>query len=104
MVTRGDICWIDPPGAGRRPACVITRPEAVPVLSRVTVATITSTIREVRTEVRLTRDDGMPRECVISLDNLHTVPRAMLSRPITRLSATKLYEVCRALDFAAGCR
>lgn len=104
MVSRGDICWIDDPQGGRRPACVLTRSEAIPVLTRITVATVTSTIRGIRTEVRLSPEDGLRRECVISLDNVYTVPRANLGRPIARLSATKMHEVCRALDYAAGCR
>lgn len=105
MVNRGDVCWIEhPEGGGRRPACVVTREDAIPVLKLVTVATVTSTIRGVRSEVHLSKVDGVRHECVISLDNLYTVPRHRLGRPIAQLSATKMREVCRALDFATGCR
>lgn len=104
MVRRGEIYWIDVPDGGRHPACILMRDQAIPVMSKVTVAAITSTVRGAGSEVRLTRDDGMSSECVISLDNLHTIPRSSLSRPVTQLSATKMYEVCRALDFASGCR
>ncbi|MDO8186612.1 type II toxin-antitoxin system PemK/MazF family toxin [Conexibacter sp. JD483] len=103
MVSRGDICWMDRPDIGRRPACVLTRNEAIPVLTKVTVAIVTSTIRGNKTEVHLTREDGVSRDCVISLDNLFTVERDSLERPIAHLSATKMIEVCRALDHAAGC-
>lgn len=47
--------------------------------------------------------DGMPRECAISLDNLRTVPKALLVEPITELGADKRGEVCRALETASGC-
>ena len=104
MVTRGDICWIDAPEGGRRPACVLTRNEAIPLLTRLTVATVTSTVRGIHTEVHLSPADGMRQECVVSLDNIPTVPRDRIGRPIAHLSATKMYEVCRALDYAAGCR
>jgi mRNA-degrading endonuclease toxin of MazEF toxin-antitoxin module len=45
----------------------------------------------------------MPRECAISLDNLRTVPKALLVEPITKLGSDRLDEVCRALDSASGC-
>lgn len=46
----------------------------------------------------------MSRECAITLDNLYTLKRNSLSKPIAHLSATKMFEVCQALSFAAGCR
>jgi mRNA-degrading endonuclease toxin of MazEF toxin-antitoxin module len=46
----------------------------------------------------------MPRECAISLDNLRTVPKALLVEPITELGSDKMTEVCRALEAATGCR
>jgi mRNA-degrading endonuclease toxin of MazEF toxin-antitoxin module len=45
----------------------------------------------------------MPVECGVSLDNLRTVPRALLIEPITRLDPLKLDEICRALARSAGC-
>jgi mRNA-degrading endonuclease toxin of MazEF toxin-antitoxin module len=45
----------------------------------------------------------MPRECAISLDNLRTVPKALLVQPITKLGSQKMDEVCRAIDHATGC-
>jgi mRNA interferase MazF len=82
---------------------VLTRQEAIPVLRNVLVALVTRTIRDIPTEVRLREDDGMPAECVISLDNLRTVPQARLSEPITTLSGVRMHEVCRALTLATGC-
>jgi mRNA interferase MazF len=65
---------------------------------------VTRTIRGIETEVQLGASDGMPRECAISLDNLRTVPKALLVEPITELGADKMAEVCQALEAAAGCR
>lgn len=45
----------------------------------------------------------MPRECVISLEDLRTVPKALLSEPITMLGVEKLNDVCRALNTAVDC-
>ena len=103
MVTRGDICWADLSDAGQRPVLILTRPEAIPVLSRLLAAPITTTIRDIPTEVRLDDEDGMPHECVVSLDNLRLVPRAELNAPIASLGGKRMREVCRALAIATGC-
>jgi mRNA interferase MazF len=91
------------PEEGRRPVCVLTRDEAIPALRSVVIASITRTIRDIPSEVRLTVGDGMPAECVISLDNLRTVPKVMLVERITTLDATKMASVCRALNASTGC-
>lgn len=103
MVKRGDVCWVNLPDEKRRPAVVLTRAEAIPVMRQVVVAYLTRTIRDIPTEVRLDADDGVPQECVISMDNLRTVSRSLLGEPITSLSGARMHEVCRALAAATGC-
>jgi mRNA interferase MazF len=103
MVRRGDVCWLELAEEGRRPVCVITRQEAIPVLRNVMVALVSRTIRDIPTEVRLDEEDGMPADCVVTLDNLRTVPAALLTAPIARLSGEKMHAVCRALNVATGC-
>ncbi len=88
---------------GRHPVCVLTRNEAILRLNNIVVATISSRTRGLQSEVPLGPEDGMPRECAISLDNLRTVPKALLVHPITKLGAQKMDEVCRAIDYATGC-
>lgn len=82
---------------------MITRDQAIPALRNIVVATITKNARGVISEVPLGLDDGLPRECVIALDNLRTVPKAQLTEPIVTLDAPRLHEVCRALTAATGC-
>ncbi len=82
---------------------MLTRDEAIPRLRNVVVALITGRRRGLRSEVALGAEDGMARECVVSLDNLRTVPKAQLVEPITELGPEKMDEVCRALDAASGC-
>jgi len=103
MVNRGDVYWAELPDEKRRPVLVLTRAQAIPVMSNVTVAYLTRTIRDIPTEVRLGTADGTPEECVVSLDNLRTVPRAFLGEPITSLSGARMHQVCRALAIATGC-
>lgn len=82
---------------------ILTRAEAVPVLRRVLVAPLTSRIRNIPTEVRLEVADGMPKECVVSLDNLSQISHALLGDPIASLSGARMHEVCKALAIATGC-
>lgn len=103
VVKRGDICWIELPDEKRRPGLILTRSEAIPVMRKVTVAYLTKTIRGIPSEVRLDTGDGVPEECVISLDNVRTVPKTILSDPIASLAGKRMDEVCRALAIATGC-
>lgn len=82
---------------------VLTRDEAIPVLRKITVAFVTRSIRGIPTEVRLDEDDGMPDECVVTLDNLRMVSPGLLTEPITSLRGKRMHEVCRALAVATGC-
>jgi mRNA interferase MazF len=103
VVNRGEVWWVEHPEAGRRPACVITRPAAIPVLNAVLVAPATRTVRHIPTEVPLTRADGMPDDCVLSFDNLTTVPKSLLTTRITSVPEARLGELCDALRVATGC-
>ena len=75
MVARNEIYWADLGApAGRRPVCVLTRAAAIEVLTAVTCAPITRTVRGIRSEVELGPEHGLPEPCVISCDNIITVP------------------------------
>jgi mRNA interferase MazF len=102
-VNRGEVYWLEHPEAGRRPACILTRQAAIGVLQALLVAPATRTVRGIPTEVPLGPDDGMPAECVLSLDNVTTVPKALLTERITRLTGPKLAELCAALETATAC-
>ncbi|MCE2532355.1 MAG: type II toxin-antitoxin system PemK/MazF family toxin, partial [Acidimicrobiia bacterium] len=66
---QGDIWWAEAEDR-RRPVLVVTRNEAIPVLTRILVAPVTRTVRDIPTEVPLDTDDGLPQSCAASLDNL----------------------------------
>jgi mRNA interferase MazF len=103
MVNRGDICWLELPNEKRRPALVLTRDEAIPVMQKVIIAFVTSRIRDIPTEIRLGPEDGMPRECAVSFDNVRVVPKALLGDPMASLAGKRMHEVCKALAIATGC-
>ncbi len=103
MVNRGEIYYYEHPEWGRRPVLVLTRDAAIPVLKRVTAASISRTIRGIPSEVLLDEDDGMPTRCAVSLDNLGDAWKAMLTEKITSLGPSRMTEVCSALAVAVGC-
>ena len=68
-----------------RPVVILTRELVRPYLDRVTVAPITSTIRGLSTEVPLGSANGLDHRCVISCDDIVTVPTSALGRLIGHL-------------------
>jgi mRNA interferase MazF len=84
----------------RRPVLVLTRDPALEHLGEVTVAPITTTIREIPSEVHLSTADGMIRDCVVNLDHVQTIARGLLGSRITALSPEKMRAVRAALLFA----
>lgn len=102
MVARNDIYWVDLGApAGRRPVCVLTRDAAIEVLTAVTCAPITRTIRGIRSEVELGREHGLPEPCVISCDNVITIPLDDLDdQPVGHLDETTRTRLDQALRYA----
>lgn len=106
MVVRGEIYWADlGPPAGRRPICVLTRDAAIEVLTSITVAPITRTVRGIGSEVRIGPDHGLPEQCVITCDNLLTIPQTLLdSDPLGDLDGPATAALDRALRYALDIR
>ena len=103
MLRRGEVRWYRSSQRDKkRPILVLTRSSALEFLTDVTVAPITSTRRDTPTDVILTRDDGMPRECAVNLDQVKTVPKGRIGAIITTLSAERMAAVRQALLFALG--
>jgi mRNA interferase MazF len=103
-MNQGDVYWyaFRPPDK-RRPVLVLTRNSAIPFLTNITVAPITSTIRGIASEVALTPDeDGMPADCAVNVDNIQTVQKSGLSGYVTHLSLERMREVRAAIEFALG--
>lgn len=88
----------------KRPVLVLTRDSAIPYLTTVTVAPITSTVRGIPSEVMLSEDDGMKSACAVNLHNPVTVPQARIGRRVARLSPERMSQVCAAIQFSLGCR
>jgi mRNA interferase MazF len=65
-----------------RPVLVLTRELVWPYLTSVTVAPVTRTVRGLSTEVPVGLQNGLDAECVVSCDNIVTVPKTTLGRQI----------------------
>lgn len=83
-----------------RPVLVLTREAVRPYLTRVTVAPITSTIRGLSTEVPVGADNGLDHDCVVSCDNIVTVPKSALGRHVGYLLAHQEDELAEAVQAA----
>ncbi len=103
MVARGEVWWFEPPDEKPRPYLILTRDEAIPVLTRVIGVPVTRSERRIPSEVELGRSDGMPAEGVLSLDNLGALDKAFLTRRITVLPVHRWPEVCAALNLSLDC-
>ena len=103
-IVRGDIrLYQFAPPDKKRPVLVLTRDSAITYLLTVTVAPITSTIRDVPSEVVLTEEDGMKGPCAVNLHNAVTISQNRLGRRLAQLSSLRMSEICAALRFSLGC-
>ena len=84
----------------KRPVLILTRDSVLQYLGEVTVAPITSTVRNIPSEVFLSKADGMPRNCAVNCDHLQTVSKGTIGSLITALTSAQMVEVGRAIRFA----
>ncbi len=100
---RGEVWWAHLPGSsGHRPVLLLSRDEAYAVRSLVTVAPITTRIRDIPVEVEFGPAERLPKRCVANLDSIVTIPKARLRRRIGPVSIEKMQAVEDAVRFALG--
>ncbi|HKX49724.1 MAG TPA: type II toxin-antitoxin system PemK/MazF family toxin [Candidatus Binatia bacterium] len=86
----------------KRPVLILTRDSALEFLGEVTVAPITTVIRDIPSEGLLTKMDGMPRDCAVNFDHLQTVSKGKIGSLIATLSSSKMQQMRSGLLFALG--
>jgi mRNA interferase MazF len=101
MPAQGEIWWAEAEDK-RRPVLVITRSEAVPVLTWIVVAPVTRRVRDIPTEVALDEDAGLAGPCAASFDNLQPIRKAFLIERVGSLAGARS-AICRALSALADC-
>ena len=87
----------------KRPVVLLTRDRVINRIASVLIAPCTTTIRSLPSEVALDSVDGMPKPCVVNLDNVRVLRREKLGPLITRLTPDRMEQVCDALAVAVGC-
>jgi mRNA interferase MazF len=100
---RGEVWFAATPG-GDRPVLILTRDPVADRIQSVVVAALTRTKRRLLSELDLTAaDDGVPTDCVVNFDNVHTLPRTLFRRRISALSSPRMAQACRVMNDAFGC-
>ena len=99
---QGEIWWAEAEHK-RRPVLVVTRTEAVTVLTWIVVAPVTRSVRRIPTEVALGPGQGLASACAASFDNLQPIRRSLLTERVGRLGQEESDEICRALRALADC-
>lgn len=97
----GEIRWYKFPSPDKkRPVLILTRDSVLKYLAEVTIAPITTNVRDIPSEVFLSTVDGMPHDCVVNCDHLQTVSKGKIGVLITSLPRTKMVKVGQAIRFA----
>ena len=100
---RGEVWWAEiPKPIGQRPVVLLSRDEAYEVRDAVTVAEVTQTMRNIPVEVSLTKEDGLTKKCVVNLDTIITIRKALLTKRISLLKQEKIESINKAIKFALG--
>ena len=100
---RGEIWFAATPG-GDRPVLVLTRDPVADRIQSVVVAALTRTRRNLVSELALTAAaDGIPTDCVVTFDNLHTLPRQAFRRRVATLPEGRMAQACRVMRDAFDC-
>jgi mRNA interferase MazF len=98
---RGEIRWYTFKAPDKkRPVLILTRDSIIDYLGELTVAPITSIIRDIPSEIPLSTLDGMPRECAVNCDHIQTVSKGKIGSLIAMLSPKKLDQTRQAIKFA----
>ncbi len=98
---QGEIWWAETEDA-RRPVLVVTRSEAIAVMTTIVVAPVTRTVRRIPTELRLGAEEGLAVGCAASFDNLQRIRRSSLTERVGDLG-WRGDEMCTALRALADC-
>lgn len=97
---RGEIRWYKFKAPDKkRPVLLLTRDSVLKYLGEITVAPVTSTVRDIPSEVFLSEQDGMTKDCAINFDHIQTVSKGKIGSLITTLTPNKLEQVGEAIQF-----
>ena len=98
MIERGDVRWFrfEAPDK-RRPVLVLGRNDMLAALTQIPVIPLSTQIRGLRWEVRLSTAEGLPSECVLKPEWIKAVDRVSLGPWIAAFPRARWNEVETAL-------
>jgi mRNA interferase MazF len=100
---RGEVRWYKFQQPDKtRPVVILTRTWILSYLGEVTVVPVTRTIREIPSQVILSKEDGMPGRCAVNCDHVQTISKGKVGPLITTLGRQKMREIANAIIFALG--
>lgn len=100
----GEVWFAATPG-GDRPVLVLTGDPVADRIGSIVVAVLTRTRRGLGSELPLSPLlGGVPTDCVVNFDNIHTIPRSAFRRLVVKLSPERIIEACKGFQAATGCR
>lgn len=93
-MNRGEVWWADlSHPVGSRPVLLLSRDSMPARRPEITVAYVTTKIRQMAVEVPIGPGDGVPHPCVVNLDSINTIPKSALRQRICTLSTTRMVQV-----------
>lgn len=81
----------------------MTRQAVINRLRSIVVAPCTTTVRDLPSEVAVEPEEGLPKRCVVNLDNVALVDVTALGDVITTLDHDLMRKICGAVEVALGC-
>lgn len=100
---RGEVRWVEFEAPDkRRPVVILTRNSSIDLLNAVTVAPITTNLRDTPAHIYLSEEDGVSEACNATLHSLQTVPKSAVGKLITTLKQEHLEQIERAIGYALG--
>lgn len=95
--------WAALPGDKIRPVVVLTRTRIIDRLHSVVVAPVTSTVRNIATEVPMGIVEGVRDGSVANMDNIVLLSKTALGRQCGQIGAERWPEFCRAASAMMAC-
>ncbi len=94
----GEIRWYKFQKQGKRsPVLILTLNSVLEHLGEVRIAPITSSVKDIQSEVSLSECEGLPEACAIDCNHIQTVPNDNIGTLITTITPDKLSQVSSAI-------
>ena len=83
-----------------RPVLILSRDNMPAGRQEITVAYVTTKLRNTPAQVQLTPSEGLRRLSEVNLDSINTISKKLLVKRICALSSIRMLEVAAAVTFA----